>query len=309
MDPHPNIGHWDDAPPRRIDRGALQGERWRLGPLVGTAEAGLSRYRLGPGERAMPVHVHADEEELFFVLAGSGLAWLDGSTHEVRAGDGITHRANGEAHTLVGGPDGLDVLAFAEGSRTRMTYLPRAGAWWMGPRWLPADGPNPFELEAAAGPLELPAPSPRPASIRNLDELPLEAETHGRYGWHMHDLGRGTGSVTSGLRHDRLEEGQWTCPPHWHTAEEELFVVLEGQGEVELGTTRYPVRAGSLVGRPPGSGEEHALVGGPGGMTYLAYGTRRPHDVCHYPRTNKVNFGGGAIFRITPVDYYDGEEA
>lgn len=308
MERHPNIGHWDDVPWRRIDRGELQGERRRLGPHLGTSEVGLSRYRLGPGERAMPAHVHADEEELFFVLSGSGLAWLDGATHALRAGDGIVHRAGAEAHTWVAGPEGIDVLAFGEGSKTNMTYLPRAQAWWMGPRWLPADGPNPFVLEAAAGPLELPEPSPRPATIRNIDELPLEAEVQGRYGWHMHDLGRGTGSVTSGLRHDRLEEGQWTCPPHWHTAEEELFVVLDGVGEVELGTTRHPLRAGSMVARPPNPGAEHALIGGPGGMTYLAYGTRRAHDVCFYPRTGKLNFGGGVIFRILPLDYMDGED-
>lgn len=308
MDSHPNIGHWDDVPWRRIDRGELRGERRRLGPAIGTAEVGLSRYRLGPGERAMPAHVHGDEEELCFVLSGSGLAWLDGAVHELRANDGMVHRANGEAHTVIAGPDGLDLLVFGEGSRSRMTYLPRVDAWWMGPRWLPADGPNPFVLEAAAGPLELPEPTPRPGCIRNVDELPLAAGVRGRFGWHMHDLGRGTGSATSGLRHDRIEEGQWTCPSHWHSAEEELFVVLDGHGEVELGTTRYPVRAGSLVACPPGTGIEHTMVAGPGGLTYVVFGTRRPYDVCHYPRSSKVAFGGGPTFRITPVDYYDGED-
>lgn len=302
------MGHWDEVAPFRIDRGPLQGERRRIGPHLGTAEVGLSRYRLRPGERAMPAHVHADEEELCFVVAGGGLAWLDGVTHEVRAGDVVVHPAGRQAHTLVAGPDGIDLLMFGEGSRTHMTYLPRAGAWWMGPRWMPADGPNPFALEAAAGPLELPAaPAPRPATIRNLDELEVEAEVRGRYGWHMRDLGRGAGSVASGLRHDRLEEGQWTCPPHWHNAEEELFVVLEGQGEVELGTTRYGLRAGSVVARPPATGVEHALVGGPGGMTYLAYGTRRHHDVAHFPRTGKLVFAGGRTLQVQDVDYWEGE--
>ncbi len=31
----------------------------------------------------MPVHVHGDEEELFFVLRGSGLSWQDGRTYAV----------------------------------------------------------------------------------------------------------------------------------------------------------------------------------------------------------------------------------
>jgi len=309
MDPHPNIGHFNDVAPRRIDSGPLQGERQRLGPAVRTAAVGLSRYVLCAGERAMPAHVHADEEELCFVLAGSGLAWLDGATHELRAGDVVVHRANAEAHTQIAGPEGIEVLIFGEGSTTNMAYLPRAQAWWMGPRWLPADGPNPFVLEAAAGPLELPAaPSPRPGSIRNLDELRVDAKSHARYGWHRRDLGRAGGSVTSGLRHARIEEGQWNCPPHWHSAEEELFVVLEGAGEVELGTQRFGLRAGSVVARPPASGVEHALIGGPGGMTYLVYGTRRAHDACHYPRTGKLGFKGGRMLSVQDVGYWNGEQ-
>ena len=307
MDSHENIARFDDVAPVTIDRGALQGTRQRLGVAAGTVEVGLSRYVLDPGQRAMPAHVHADEEELCFVVAGGGLAWLDGATHEIRAGDVIVHHANAEAHTLVAGPDGIDVLVFGEGSRTNMTYLPRVDAWWMGPRWLPADGPNPYALEADAGPLDLLKPGPRPACIANLDELTVHAQVRGRYAWHMRDLGRGAGSITSGLRHDRLQEGQWTCPSHWHTAEEELFVVLEGTGEVELGDDRYPLRPGCVVARPPGSGIGHALIGGAGGMTYLAYGTRRAYDVCFYPRTQKVNFGNGMIFRLEAVGYFEGE--
>ena len=86
-----------------------------------------------------------------------------------------------------------------------------------------------------------------------------------------------------------------------------VFVVLEGDGEVELGDDRYPLRPGCVVARPPGSGIGHALIGGAGGMTYLAYGTRRAYDVCFYPRTQKVNFGNGMIFRLEAVGYFDGE--
>ena len=307
MDSHPNVGHWDDVEPFVIDRGELRGERRRLGPAVGCAGIGCSRYVQAPGERAMPVHQHADEEELFFVLGGSGFSWQDGRVHAVGKGDAMLHLAGAEAHTLVAGDEGIDVLAFGSGSATNMTWLPRARAWWMGPRWLPSDGPSPFALEAAAGPLELPGASPRPATVVNLDAVALEQETRGRYGWSVRDLGNAAGAVRAGLKHDRLEPGQWTCPPHWHSAEEELFLVLDGTGEVELGTVRHPLRPGSVVARPPGSGEEHALVGGPEGMTYLAYGTRVASDVCFYPRTHKVNFGRGMIFRLQPVDYWDGE--
>src|ERR687886_61330 len=105
--------HWDEVEPVAIDRGGeLRGERRRLGAAAGAVRAGLSRYLLPRGGRAMPVHVHGDEEEIFFVLHGEGLSWQDGRTYPVHAGDCLVHRAGAEAHTIVGGPGGLDVLAF-----------------------------------------------------------------------------------------------------------------------------------------------------------------------------------------------------
>jgi hypothetical protein len=43
-------------------------------------------------------------------------------------------------------------------------------------------------------------------------------------------------------------------------------------------------------------------------MTYLAYGTRRPNEVCYHPRSNKIYWRGlGLIARLEPLDYDDGE--
>src|SRR5437016_12686587 len=109
------LSHWDDVEWTRIDRGPLQGARQRLGASAGAALAGLSRYRMGPGERAMPVHVHADEEEIFYVLGGNGRSWQDGRTYAVDTGDCVVHRHGAEAHTMVAGDDGLDVLAVSSG--------------------------------------------------------------------------------------------------------------------------------------------------------------------------------------------------
>src|SRR5215208_93013 len=68
--------HSDEVEPRIIEGTQLRGTRWRLGAAAGSDRAGLSRYRIAADERAMPVHVHADEEELFYVLDGEGLSWL-----------------------------------------------------------------------------------------------------------------------------------------------------------------------------------------------------------------------------------------
>jgi len=43
-------------------------------------------------------------------------------------------------------------------------------------------------------------------------------------------------------------------------------------------------------------------------MTFLAYGTREPNDVCYYPRSNKIYWRGvGLITRLESLVYNDGE--
>ncbi len=302
--------HWDEVEIIAIDRGELRGERWRLGAAAGAQRVGATRYRLPPRTRAMPVHVHADEEEIFFVLAGSGLSWQDGHTFAVGPGDCLVHLINGAAHTMIAGDDGLDVLAFAGGSETRLTWLPRAGAWWAGPRWLPHDGPSPFAAEVAAGPLEVPAPeAQRPPTIVALADV--EAGPFGRGGVssERRDLGRAAGSRRSGLQHVSVAAGALNAPPHCHSAEEELFVVLDGDGALLLGEHEHPVRAGHVVARPPGTGVAHAFRAGADGLTLLAYGQRDPNDMTFFPRSQKVALRGlGVRFRVEMLEYWDGEE-
>ena len=303
------LGHLDEVPAQAIDRGELRGTRWRVGAAIGARRAGLSRYRLAHGERAMPVHVHGDEEEAFHVLAGTGLSWQDGRTYAVAAGDTILHAAGGAPHTLLGGAEGLDVLAFSSGSDSRLTWLPRAGAMRAGPRWLPLDGPNPFDAEVAAGPLDVPAPSPeRPASIVALDDVEALDRREGDVAHTRRNLGDALSAERCGMRHLVVAPGALTYPPHCHSAEEELFVVLHGEGALLLGDEEHPVRVGSVVCRPAGTGVAHALRAGDGPLTVLAFGTHEPNDIAFFPRSGKVYLRGvEAVFRVARVDYWEGE--
>jgi uncharacterized cupin superfamily protein len=258
----------------------------------------------------MPVHVHADEEEIFYVLRGHGLSWQDGKTYRVEQDDCIVHRAGAEAHTMVAGDQGLDVLAFGEGSDTHITWLPRAQAWWLGPHWLPSDGPNPFQREADAGPLDVPEPEPeRPATIVATADVADDYVARGETASNFLDLGRAAGSVTTGMSLVRTDRGKLSCPLHCHSEEEELFVILEGEGTLLLGEAEHPVRAGHVIARPPGTRVAHTLRAGPNGLAHLAWGTRRPNDIVFYPRSGKVAWRGvGIRARVEPLDYWDGEE-
>jgi uncharacterized cupin superfamily protein len=263
---------------------------------------------------ATPAHVHGADEETFFVLGGSGLSWQDGKTYDVRAGDCLVHPPRAEAHTLRAGGDGLDVLAFGGRAVVGGAYLPQVGVRWLGPSWAEAGtGENPFDREQN---LEWPEPSlERPETIRNVADL------EGDYGGLVKDLGRAAGAKESGLNWLGLPGGASGAPPHCHSLEEELFVVLDGEGTLELWASPDPenqqptepaethaLRPGHVVSRPAGTRIPHSFRMGPNGMTYLAYGTREANDMCWYPRSNKVFFRGlGVIARLELLDYSEGE--
>ena len=102
--------------------------------------------------------------------------------------------------------------------------------------------------------------------------------------------------------------GALSAPPHCHAAEEELFVVLDGTGTLLLGDEEHPVRTGSVVARPPGTGVPHAFRAGDGPLTLLAFGTREPDVIVFFPRSGKVGLRGVRVrFNVAQVEYWDGE--
>ena len=309
------IVHWDDVEGERLERGHLCGTWTDLGTAAGTKGVGVTRIQVEAGRWSTPAHVELDEEEIYFVLGGTGLLWQDGKTYEVRAGDCIVERVAEEAHTYRAGDYGLDILAFGQRTNPTATYLPRAKVVRMAVTLDVSEGRHPWEREAAAGEPEAPPPSPRPANIADLSAPDTEE------GGSFVELGGQAGSVRSGLNWIKLDPGRRGPPPHCHSAEEEIFVVLDGEGILELWPTpgsprlhpdfeyeEHSLRRGHVVARPPGTRIAHSLRARDAGLTYLVYGTRDTNDVCYYPRSNKIFWRGvGLIARLEPLDYSDGE--
>jgi uncharacterized cupin superfamily protein len=311
------IAHWDEVDAERIERGHLTGT-WRdLGEAAGTRSVGVNRIEVDAGCWSGPAHAELDAEEIFFVLGGSGLSWRDGETYEIAAGDCIVHRV-ADVHAFRAGQDGLDMLAFGQRMDATYTHFPRVNAIgnYPGVTLDVSPGPRIWEREQALGEPESMTPAPRPSNIVQLDDVVDAGE-----GGAVAELGRAAGSERTGLNWVRLPPGRRGPPPHCHSAEEEIFVVLDGDGMLELWPTpgaarlhgdvefeEHPVRAGHVISRPPATRIGHSLRAGDDGMTYLAYGTREPNDVCYYPRSNKIFWRGvGLIARLEPLDYDDGE--
>jgi uncharacterized cupin superfamily protein len=287
------------------------GATWqRLGDAAGAKGIGVNRVRVEPGRLATPPHSHARSEEITFVLGGSGLLWQDERVCEVRAGDTIVQVADHYEHTFKGGPEGLDYLIFGTRHPVELGWLPRSRAIRLGYPWVEGRADDPWDVEAQVGELEFAEPGERPANVVAFDDVPLDEDGD-------KVLAAAAGSERSGLNWIRREAGKRGCPPHCHSSESEAFIVLEGSGTLELWRApghpgaepeTHPLRAGSVLARPPGTRISHAIVAGPEGITYLAYGTREPNDIVWYPRSNKIYFRGvGLMARLEHLDYDDGE--
>jgi uncharacterized cupin superfamily protein len=304
--------HWDDVEWSRNAKGELDAEWQFLGRAAGTAGVGVNRVRVAPGKLPTPPHSHGASEEAYFVLSGSGLAWQDEDVHEVRAGDCVIQVADNHEHTFVAGPDGLEYLVYGTRHPTEIGWLPRSRAIRIGWPWVEGRDDDPWEVEATGPALEVGEPKPRPTNIVNVDEVELGRDRHQT--WAGFD-----GTELAGIAWEQIAPGQMGSVPHCHSEEEEIFVILEGSATLHLwpsplraerGVEReeHALRPGHVVARPPGTGVSHHFVGGDDGCTMLVYGTRRPNDMCFYPRSNKISWRGlGVIGRIEHVPYWDGE--
>jgi uncharacterized cupin superfamily protein len=310
------LTHWDEVDTVSRAKGEMDASWQPLGDAAGAAGVGLNRVRVAPGKLPTPPHSHGASEELYFVLGGSGLAWQDDAVHEVRPGDCIIHRPDEMEHTLVAGPSGLDYLVFGTRHRTEIGWLPRSRAVRIGWPWVEGRDDDPWDVEASVPPLAVGAPAPRPPNIVNVDEVePVQTAPRVTTA----ALATRERSTLAGLHWERLEAGAAGAPPHCHSEEEELFVILDGEATLELwpspaaaeaGAVReeVSVRAGHVIARPPATRVAHAFRAGPAGVTMLVYGTRTANDMCWYPRSGKINWRGlGVIARVEPLAYADGE--
>jgi uncharacterized cupin superfamily protein len=74
-----------------------------IAPRIGAKLLGYNVTAVPPGKRAFPCHNHLVNEEMFFVLEGSGEVRIGDQVHAIRAGDVIACPPGGieTAHQLV----------------------------------------------------------------------------------------------------------------------------------------------------------------------------------------------------------------
>lgn len=130
-----------------------------------------------------------------------------------------------------------------------------------------------------------------------LDDLPLVEQSHGTaYAARMAQVGAVLGGELLGCRLTAVPPGKSAWPFHNHHANEELFVILSGEGTLRHGDERHAVAAGAVVlCRAGGPETAHQLINtGPEDLRYLAISTMRDPDVTEYPDSGTFGVVAGA---------------
>jgi uncharacterized cupin superfamily protein len=130
-------------------------------------------------------------------------------------------------------------------------------------------------------------------------------------------LGTGTAAEKLGASFDIVAPGKMSCPYHFHYAQEEMFVVLEGEGTLRVSGEHLPVRAGDVVFIPPGPDYPHQFINtSDAPLKYLSISTRESPEFVEYPDSGKqssiVRKPDGSRFSFVQrmengLDYWDGE--
>ena len=121
------------------------------------------------------------------------------------------------------------------------------------------------------------------------------------------------GAKKLGYNLTAVPPGKRAFPFHSHRVQEEMFYVIEGTGELRIGTERFPIRAGDVIACPTGGPETAHQIANTGKteLRYLAVSTKEPTEICEYPDTGKIaGFGESLRFVVRgdqQVGYWEDE--
>lgn len=119
-----------------------------------------------------------------------------------------------------------------------------------------------------------------------------------RFDARMGFIGPRVGAQKLGYNITAVPPGKRAFPFHNHRANEEMFFVLQGTGEVRIGENTYPIRPGDVIACPPGGKETaHQIINtGSEELRYLAVGTKLSPELVDYPDSGKF----GVLAELPP---------
>ena len=151
--------------------------------------------------------------------------------------------------------------------------------------------------------------------ILNISELEYKTMTNGdRFEARLGAIGSRLGAQKLGYNVTVVQPGKRAFPLHNHRANEEMFFVLEGEGELRFGKERHAIKKGDVIACPAGGVETaHQIVNTSSAeLRYLAVSTKLSPELAEYPDSgNFAVLADGFRYIGKPasaVDYYEGNE-
>ena len=162
------------------------------------------------------------------------------------------------------------------------------------------------------------------ARIVNLNELPEPVgRDHGdKFASRHVPIGAPLGAKKLGYNLTEIPPGKRAFPYHFHYVNEEMFLVIEGTGELRWPGGTSPLKPMDIVCCPPGPDSAHQIINtGKTALRYLALSTIEDPEVVEYPDSAKYGVTVGRpigarpdesrfrviAFKKDGVDYFAGE--
>jgi uncharacterized cupin superfamily protein len=130
-------------------------------------------------------------------------------------------------------------------------------------------------------------------------------------------IGRQAGSERIGASLFAVPPGEAAYPYHWHLAEEELLIVLEGSPLLRTANRELRLQRGEVVAFPRGEAGAHQLINDTEQeVRFLAFSEQGEPDIVMYPDSGKLGAferrpEGGGLYKLFRLDdevgYWDGE--
>jgi uncharacterized cupin superfamily protein len=161
--------------------------------------------------------------------------------------------------------------------------------------------------------------------IANIFEEPLRDWKKGeKFEAKLARIGTLVGAEQLGCQYQIIPAGKAAYPFHAHHKNEELFLVLEGEGTYRLGEERLAIKKGDVISAPAGNAKTaHQIINTSGAdLALIAISTRHDPEVVDQPDSGKflvvsrvpadTGFLGADLVyvgkRNNTLDYWDGED-
>ena len=137
--------------------------------------------------------------------------------------------------------------------------------------------------------------------------------------WRRARVGRQAGAEHLGASVFELPPGQAAFPLHYHHANEELLIVLDGEPTLRTPDSERTLQKGEVVAFPRGSAGAHQIVNRSAKpVRFFILSEMNAPEVVVYPDSGKIAArdtppggapvtDGGSFFARDAVDYFEGE--